>query len=99
MTEAIENGSNNFELAAPAVPTPPDSTPEFEYPRRFQLYIVTLALALSVLIVGLVNQYILQSVMLADNCYTKDANFVATATPQITDTFNSLDDVGWYGSA
>ncbi|KAF5380258.1 hypothetical protein D9757_008193 [Collybiopsis confluens] len=28
-----------------------------------------------------------------------DANIIATAIPHITSTFNSLDDIGWYGSA
>jgi hypothetical protein len=28
-----------------------------------------------------------------------DANIIATAIPTITDHFNALDDVGWYGSA
>ncbi|KIK69223.1 hypothetical protein GYMLUDRAFT_237048 [Collybiopsis luxurians FD-317 M1] len=28
-----------------------------------------------------------------------DANIIATAIPRITSTFDSLDDIGWYGSA
>ncbi|KAJ5595555.1 uncharacterized protein N7459_001763 [Penicillium hispanicum] len=32
-------------------------------------------------------------------CVALDNTIIATATPKITDQFNSLDDVGWYGSA
>jgi MFS family permease len=28
-----------------------------------------------------------------------DRTIIATAIPRITDTFNSIDDIGWYGSA
>lgn len=57
------------------------STESTDYPTGVRKYVVFLALALSVLIVGL------------------DASIVATANPQITNTFDSLGDVGWYGSA
>ncbi|CAG7973025.1 unnamed protein product [Penicillium olsonii] len=32
-------------------------------------------------------------------CVALDNTIIATAIPKITDQFNSLDDVGWYGSA
>lgn len=30
---------------------------------------------------------------------TLDQNIISTAIPRITDEFNSIDDIGWYGSA
>ena len=27
------------------------------------------------------------------------ASVIATATPKITDTFNTIDDISWYGTA
>lgn len=32
-------------------------------------------------------------------CVALDNTIIATAIPRITDQFNALDDVGWYGSA
>ncbi|KAJ7152947.1 major facilitator superfamily domain-containing protein [Mycena filopes] len=51
------------------------------YPEGLKLFLITLALCLSVFLVAL------------------DNTIIATAIPKITDQFNSLDDVGWYGSA
>ncbi|KAF8173806.1 major facilitator superfamily protein [Mycena galopus ATCC 62051] len=52
-----------------------------EYPQGLKLFLITLALCLSVFLVAL------------------DNTIIATAIPKITDQFQSLDDVGWYGSA
>jgi hypothetical protein len=30
---------------------------------------------------------------------SQDSNLIATAVPRITSDFDSLEDVGWYGSA
>ncbi|MCJ1261325.1 hypothetical protein MMC22_001189 [Lobaria immixta] len=71
---AIELNASNLTIADhDEIPLQPKDD---EYPSGFRLYIVFLALALSVLIVGL------------------DASIVATAAPRITDSFNSLGDVG-----
>ncbi|KAF5859531.1 hypothetical protein ETB97_002772 [Aspergillus alliaceus] len=32
-------------------------------------------------------------------CQALDTSIIATAIPRVTDEFNSLGDVGWYGSA
>ncbi|RDW82726.1 hypothetical protein BP6252_03838 [Coleophoma cylindrospora] len=42
---------------------------------------------------------VLIAVTLAGYITTLDSSIVATAIPRITDRFNSLPDVGWYGSA
>lgn len=47
-------------------------------------------LALSILMVGISAACFIVAL---------DRTIVATAIPQITDRFNSPDDVGWYGSA
>ncbi|KAL8694157.1 MAG: hypothetical protein Q9218_001154 [Villophora microphyllina] len=39
------------------------------------------------------------SLCLSVLCMALDNTIIATAIPKITDHFNSLDDVGWYGSA
>ncbi|KAL8795402.1 MAG: hypothetical protein Q9195_002143 [Heterodermia aff. obscurata] len=52
-----------------------------EYPGGLKLFLLALALCLSIFLVAL------------------DSTIIATAIPQITDRFNSLNDVGWYGSA
>ncbi|KAJ7886158.1 DHA14-like major facilitator [Mycena olivaceomarginata] len=52
-----------------------------EYPQGLKLFLISLALCLSVFLVAL------------------DNTIIATAIPKITDQFQSLDDVGWYGSA
>lgn len=54
---------------------------EIEYPKKWKLGIITLALMLSVF------------------CMALDNTIIATAIPRITDQFNSIGDVGWYGSA
>lgn len=54
---------------------------EIEYPGGLKLFVITVALCLSVFLVAL------------------DNTIIATAIPKITNEFNSLQDVGWYGSA
>ena len=58
-----------------------DGEDEAVYPGGLKLFIITLALCLSVFLVAL------------------DNTIIATAIPKITDRFNSLGDVGWYGSS
>ncbi|EEA27854.1 hypothetical protein EYB25_001178 [Talaromyces marneffei] len=52
-----------------------------EYPSGLNLFLIILALCLTVFLMAL------------------DNSIIATAIPKITDQFNSLNDVGWYGSA
>lgn len=42
---------------------------------------------------------LITALCLAVFCQALDNTIIATAIPRITDEFNSLDDVGWYGSA
>lgn len=42
---------------------------------------------------------IMASLYLAMFLVALDRTIIATAIPRITDTFNSIDDIGWYGSA
>ncbi|KAK4192337.1 putative efflux system protein [Podospora australis] len=52
-----------------------------EYPTGMKLFLIVLALCLSVFVMAL------------------DNSIIATAIPKITEQFQSLPDVGWYGSA
>ncbi|KAJ7165596.1 major facilitator superfamily transporter [Mycena crocata] len=61
--------------------TPAVTDYNIEYPQGVKLFLITIALCLSVFLVAL------------------DNTIIATAIPKITDEFQSLDDVGWYGSA
>ncbi|KAK2829894.1 hypothetical protein FQN49_007153 [Arthroderma sp. PD_2] len=61
--------------------TTPGSGDETEYPGKFALSFIVVALILSIFLIAL------------------DMTIVATAIPTITAQFNSLDQVGWYGSA
>ena len=51
------------------------------YPHGAKLWVILLALCLSVFLVAL------------------DQTIIATAIPKITDHFNSIQDIGWYGSS
>ena len=42
---------------------------------------------------------IVLSMMLAVFCVALDNTIIATAIPHMTDTFKTVDDIGWYGSA
>ncbi|GFF24606.1 putative HC-toxin efflux carrier TOXA [Aspergillus udagawae] len=42
---------------------------------------------------------VMASISLVIFCMSLDNTILATAIPKITDQFNSLDDVGWYGSS
>jgi hypothetical protein len=57
-----------------------DDGEQIDYPVGVKLFLLALALCLSIFLVAL------------------DSTIIATAIPQITDQFHSLNDVGWYGS-
>jgi len=48
---------------------------------------------------GLKLAIIMASLYFAMFLVALDRTIIATAIPRITDTFNSIDDIGWYGSA
>lgn len=73
-----------------------ESDDESGYLSGLKLGLVMLGLCLAVLLVGLVCN----SPQLVSLTHRKqDNSILATAIPTITTKFNSLDDVGWYGSA
>lgn len=86
---ALDNGSN-----------------EVSYPGGLSLAVIFLGLFFTAFCVGLVSfhtgRHLLRhlrnvhTLMLAS---PQDRSIVATAVPQITSDFDSLDDVAWYGSA
>ncbi|CAK5272432.1 unnamed protein product [Mycena citricolor] len=68
-------------IPATSTTSPEPGEDEMDYPSGLRLWLLTIALFLSVFLVAL------------------DNTVIATAIPKITDQFNSLNDVGWYGSA
>ena len=69
-----------------------------KYPGGFALGILTFGLCMATFVVALDNTIIGE---LYKQCRSEIASnhFIATAIPKITTVFNSLDDVGWYGSS
>lgn len=100
-----ENSTQDVEKAHDATP----KLPATDYPSGINLIILFVGLFLAALCVGLVRVPIsippIASVLLLNRIayllirYLQDRTIVATAIPKITSDFNSLDDVGWYGSA
>ena len=74
---------------------PDDDT---KYPGGFALGILTFGLCMSTFVVALDNTIIgeFYEQRLQDSA---SDHFIATAIPKITTVFDSLDDVGWYGSS
>ena len=70
---------------------------EPEYPSGAKLGIIVASLSLSVFLMALVGSLNASS---AGKIVTmiQDNTIIATAIPKITDHFEALDDVGWYGS-
>lgn len=68
------------------------------YLSGIRLGLIVLGLCLAVLLVGLVNT---TKPIYCRNLLNliKDNSILSTAIPTITTSFNSLDDIGWYGSA
>lgn len=72
---------------------------QLKYLHGFQLNLMVAGLALATLLVFLVWPSPLNLFLGTDLIYIQDNAILATAIPTITTSFNSLDDVGWYGSA
>lgn len=71
-----------------------------EYPSAWRLLLITIALCLCVFCVALVCvEWVLCKSRYGNLRYLQDNTIIATAIPKITDQFNSLQDVGWYGSS
>ncbi|KKP02454.1 MFS transporter [Trichoderma harzianum] len=100
-----ENPAQDVAKVSDATPKPP----AIDYPSGINLIILFVGLFLAALCVGLVRfpistLRIVSSLLLNRMTYLltrdlQDRTIVATAIPKITSDFNSLDDVGWYGSA
>jgi len=71
---------------------------DHEYPSSWRLTLITMALCLCVFCVALVSLVVCRSECPYPD-HIQDNTIIATAIPKITDQFNSLNDVGWYGSA
>ena len=69
---------------------------ENEYPTGAKLTIITISLCLSVFLMALVSLFLFASRCISNSA--QDNTIIATAIPKITDHFEALDDVGWYGS-
>jgi len=87
--EAKETGGHDLSKAK-------SSESDIEYPHSLKLGLIILALCLSVFSLGLVPYPRLISKILTNP--NQENTMVATALPRITDEFNSLSDIGWYGS-
>ncbi|KAM0553369.1 hypothetical protein ACHAPJ_007383 [Fusarium lateritium] len=83
-------------LQSPPTSGNENSGPNTEYPTGVKLALITLALCLAVFVMALGKYPILISELCS---YVTDNSIIATAIPRITDAFESLNDVGWYGSA
>ena len=70
---------------------------ESKYPSGFPLAILTFGLCVSIFVVALDNT-IIGELIGCHNVFETDS-ILATAIPRITTVFNSLNDVGWYGSS
>lgn len=69
---------------------------ENEYPTGAKLTIITISLCLSVFLMALVSLFPIVGHCISNSA--QDNTIIATAIPKITDHFEALDDVGWYGS-
>ena len=71
------------------------------YPSGVRLTLIVSCLASSVFLVALVHDQYPTRPIPASKFLTsaQDETIIATAIPTITNQFDSLDDVGWYGSA
>lgn len=84
---------------------------EPEYPGPVQVALIMTCILCAIFIMSLVSStlppYLLVGAAALHRsrfqnkppCNTQDRTIISTAIPQITDEFNSLDDIGWYGSA
>ena len=103
-----EEGKRQYEPSSPtpsAPPIPTDDvnhvrTDEIQYPKLGVVAVMMIALYFAVLLVALVSGpalFLGNPEFMAESL--QDRTIVATAIPRITDDFDSLGDVGWYGSA
>ena len=73
-----------------------DST---EYPNGWRVTLVMIAIYLSAFLVAIVSPLLSTVRKVHPNPTLQDRTIVATAVPNVTNEFNSLGDVGWYGSS
>lgn len=75
---------------------------EPEYPGAFQLTLISLAMGFSIFISGLVSVPAPSLPIFArtqELTSVQDNTIIGTATPTITNEFQTLSDIGWYGSS
>lgn len=69
-----------------------------EYPRGVKMFLIVMSLCLAIFLMAL--EYLARPCQLFSptNVSAESNSIISTAIPKITDEFQSLDDVGWYGS-
>jgi MFS family permease len=67
-------------------------------PRTLKFWAIIIGIYLSIFLVALVRSSWSLHVWISCS-YLQDRTIIATAIPRITDDFNSIQDIGWYGSA
>lgn len=72
---------------------------ESKYPKALPLALLTFGLCLTTFVIALDNTIIGERVPLLSSVHHDLICFTATAIPKITTVFDSLNDVGWYGSS
>lgn len=92
--DSVESGADEMALVK-YVPKA-----EIEYPPFATVLVIMVALYLALFFVSLVEFPIYNcSYQAVELTVGQDRTIIATAIPRMTDTFHSLDDIGWYGSA
>jgi hypothetical protein len=94
--EKEKDEKDAFEDIAPA-DAPTDAEGEGEYPTGLPMLFIVVALVLSIFLVSATLRQV--SPLLSILKVSLDMTIVATAIPKITDEFQNLNDIGWYGSA
>lgn len=80
---------------------PTTATVDIEYPSGMRLGLIITSAFISMFLVSLVRISTSEVSSLQSQRITtvQDRMIITTAIPQITDDFNSVTDIGWYGSA
>lgn len=67
-------------------------------PKSLKFWTIVIGMYLSIFLVALVS-FAVQLHLDIELTRQQDRTIIATAIPSITDEFNSIQDIGWYGSA
>jgi MFS family permease len=96
----IELDNSKAEQQIPDHVDQTDSSLGNDYVSGVPLFLSLLATGLATVLIGYVSSFPFTTRSLRPYAYNiQDANCVTTIIPLVTDTFDSLSDVGWYGSS